>query len=87
LLNAVMNVDQGPPVKDLTTQPDETAIGDMLGSFDQQHLDDPGPATGDEYDSLITHLLSTGANDTLRTRQVVKAVCAAVTGGAVMLVQ
>ena len=87
LLNAVMNVDQGAPMKDLTTQPDETAIGDMLGSFDQQHLDDPDPATGDEYDSLITHLLSTGANDTLRTRQVVKAVCAAVTGGAVMLVQ
>ena len=87
LLSAVMNVDPGDPSNNLTSQPGETAIADMLGSFNQQHLDNPNPATGDEYDSLITELLSTGVDTTLRTRQVAKAICAAVTGGAVMLVQ
>ena len=89
ILTAVMNVDQVTPANNLTTQPLETTIHDMWGSTAQQHLDDPAAASGDEYDSLITELLASPSNtDTAaRTRQIVKAVCAAVTGGAVMIVQ
>ncbi len=89
ILTAAMNVDQITPANNLTSQPLEATIHDMLGSTVEQHLDDPAAASGDEYDSLITELLASPSNtDTAaRTRQIVKAVCAAVTGGAVMIVQ
>ena len=90
LLTAVMNVDKLVPTNNLTSQPDEIEISDLLGSPSEQHLDDPAAASGDEYESLISQMLlgSTGANDTTaRTAQIVKAVCAVATGGAVMLVQ
>ncbi len=93
LMTAAMNVDTGNPLlNNLTTQPDQTEISDLLGSTLQQDLD---PAlTGDAYDSLITQLLNGPcvapeciANSASRTRQIVKAVCAVATGGAVMLIQ
>ena len=87
ILTAAMNVDQLDPTNNLSSQPVEASIADMLGSSAQQHLDDPAPASGDEYNSLIEELLLTSADTPLRTRQIVKAVCAAVTGGAVMIVQ
>ena len=43
--------------------------------------------SGDTYSSLITEMLSDGVITTSRTAQIVKAVCAVATGGAVMLVQ
>jgi len=87
LLTAVMNIDTLDNSNNLTSQPDETDITDLLGSAIEQHLDDPIPASGDEYDSLISEMLATGVNTTARTAQVVKAVCAVAIGGAVMLVQ
>jgi hypothetical protein len=98
LLTAAMNVDidtyidVNNPGDNLTTQPDQDEISNLLGSTSQQDLD---PAlTGDAYDSLITQLLNGPcvapecvANSASRTRQIVKAVCAVATGGAVMLAQ
>ncbi len=85
ILTAVMNVDQLQPLNNLTSQPTEADITSVLGAMTQQDLD---PAlTGDDYNSLITQMLLSGPNDATRTRQIVKAVCAAATGAAVMIVQ
>ena len=85
LLTAAMNVDQVAPAKNLISQPLELEVADLLSSPATQDLD---PAlTGDSYQSLITQMLSDGVNTTARTAQIVKAVCAVATGGAVMLVQ
>jgi hypothetical protein len=85
LLTAAMNVDQATPANNLITQPLELDVADMLSSPAAQDLD---PAlTGDSYESLITQMLADGVNTTARTAQIVKAVCAVATGGAVMLVQ
>jgi len=85
LLTAVMNVDQTTPANNLTSQPAEADISDALGS--QTTLDlDPG-LSGDSYDSLIEEMLVGSPNTVARTEQIVKAVCAVATGGAVMLVQ
>ncbi len=85
ILTAVMNVDQAQPLNNLTTQPGEAEITNVLGAMTQQDLDPL--LTGDNYDSLITQMLASGPNDATRTRQIVKAVCAAATGAAVMIVQ
>ena len=85
LLTAVMNVDQGDPTNNLTSQPVETEISDMLGSSATQDLD-PG-LSGDAYESLITEMLVGSPDTVARTEQIVKALCAVATGGAVMLVQ
>ena len=96
LMTAVMNVDPVNAGNNLTSQPDETDISGLLGAGAAQNLD-----TGDNivaYDSLITQLINTCTavdpatpctlEDTrARTVQIVKAVCAATVGGAVMLVQ
>ena len=87
LLAAVLNVDGLDPTNNLTSQPDESEIRDMLGATSTQDLD---PAlNGDAYESLITEMTACGgACDTVtRTEQTVKAVCAATVGGAVMLIQ
>ncbi len=85
LLTRAMNVDQTTPANNLNTQPVELEIADLLSSPSTQDLD---PAlTGDSYDSLITEMLSDLVNSPARTEQIVKAVCAVATGGAVMLVQ
>ena len=85
LLKLVMNVDQSIPANNLATQPDATEIGDLLGSDSPQVLD--AGIAGTAYDSLIEQMLVGSADDTTRTAQIVKAVCAAATGAAVMLVQ
>ncbi len=96
LMTAAMNVDSLDADNNLTSQPGETNIRGLLGAVVPQNLD-----TGDNivaYDSLITQLINTCTpidpattctlEDTpARTVQIVKAVCAATVGGAVMLVQ
>ena len=76
-----MNVDAAMPTNNLTTQPAQVEIADLLGSPLQQSLD------GEPYDSLITQMLSNGVDTPARTVQIVKAVCAVAVSGAVMLVQ
>jgi hypothetical protein len=86
LLTAIMNVDPVDPVNNnLSSQPDETEISNLLGADTQQDLDTGLNLVA--YDSLITQMLSNPDNSTARTAQIVKAVCAAAVGGAVMLVQ
>ena len=87
LLTAAMNVDSVTPAQNLSTQPDESVIRNLLGATTSQDLD--AALNGDSYDSLITQMTSClpGCNTTVRTEEIVKAVCAAAIGGAVMLIQ
>jgi hypothetical protein len=85
LLTAAMNVDQFTPLNNLTSQPIDTVISNLLGSPLTQDLD--AALTGDDYESLITQMLSDGVDTSARTEQIVKAVCAVATGSAAMLVQ
>ena len=87
LLTAAMNVDQGAPANNLNTQPAELEISDLLSAPGLLSQDLDPALSGDAYSSLITEMLSDGVNTTARTAQIVKAVCAVATGGAVMLVQ
>jgi len=93
LLTRAMNVDQTVPANNLVSQPAEQEVADLLSSPIAQDLD---PAlSGDAYDSLISEMLSctpvapattcTPIDSVARTAQIVKAVCAVATGGAVML--
>jgi hypothetical protein len=97
LLVAAMNADIGGS-RDLTSQPDEQVMRDMLGATGQQDLD--AALSGDSYDSLISHMLNqcnrndpdkpyigSACNTSTRTMEIVKATCAAAVGAAVMLVQ
>ena len=88
-------------IKNLTSQPDSVVIHNMLGSDQLQVLDAAIANTG--YASLIDEMLSckppvttppaptlttcTPIDTQVRAAQIVKAVCAATVGGAVMLVQ
>jgi len=87
LLAAVLNVDSLDSTNNLTSQPDETEIRNLLGATVTQDLDID--LSGDSYESLITQMTACGgACDTIaRTEQTVKAVCAATVGAAVMLIQ
>lgn len=96
LLEAVMNVDPLDASNNLSTQPGESDIVDLLGAGAAQNLDTGTNVVA--YDSLITQLINTCTpvapattcspeNTNARTAQIVKAVCAAATGGAVMTVQ
>lgn len=87
LLTAAMNVDQATPANNLNTQPAELEIADLLSAPGVLSQDLDPALSGDAYSSLITEMLSDGVNTTARTAQIVKAVCAVATGGAVMLVQ
>jgi hypothetical protein len=95
LLTAAMNVDQITAANNLNSQPADLEVADLLSSPASQNLD-----TGQNivaYDSLISEMLSctpvapatacTPIDTVPRTAQIVKAVCAVATGGAVMLVQ
>jgi hypothetical protein len=82
-------------INNLTSQPDSEVIHDMLGSDLPQVLDVAIPDTS--YTSLIDQMLmcTPAPEDTTcipvnsieRTAQIIKAVCTAAVGGAVMLVQ
>jgi len=96
LLEAVINVDPLDASNNLSTQPGQSDITDLLGAGASQSLDTGSSVIA--YDSLITRLINTctpvlpgtpcSLEDTrARTAQIVKAVCAAATGGAVMVVQ
>ena len=99
LLTRAMNVIAPLSSDNLTSQPDSVVIHDMLGSDQTQILD--ATIANTDYTSLIDQMLSckppktTPATTTCtppissipRTAQIIKAVCAAAVGGAVMLVQ
>jgi hypothetical protein len=97
LLTAAMNVNQGNAADNLTSQPDATEVSGLLGSGVTQDLD--AGFSADSYESLISEMLGCtpidiNANPTCtvdnspdRTKQIVKAVCAAAVGSAAMLVQ
>jgi hypothetical protein len=96
LLTAAMNVDQVTPANNLITQPDAAEVSDLLGAGAAQTLDTGASVVA--YDSLFTTLINTCTpavpgdpctpeNTIPRTAQIVKGVCAAATGAAVMLVQ
>jgi len=89
ILEAVANIDPGPPAASLTTQPDETILQDVLRDTATQDLD--AALVSDAYESLFTQMITPpcngGCDSTSRTEEIVKAVCAAAIGSAVMLVQ
>ena len=99
LLTRAMNVIAPASTSNLTSQPDAVIIHDMLGSDQPQELDAAITANTD-YTSLIDQMLSckppvtippttscTPINSIPRTAQIIKAVCAAAVGSAVMMVQ
>ena len=99
LLAAAMNVIGDLSPDNLTTQPDAAEVRAMFGAETKQDLGVVG-GTADEYDSLISQMLgcrlrplpapqtcAAAPNDSDRTKQIVKAVCAAAVGSAAMLVQ
>ena len=85
LLAAVMNVDSLDSTNNLTSQPGEAEISNMLGTTTSLTLD----PTIQTYKGLITEMTSCGAgcDNATRTEQIVKAVCTAAVAGAVMLIQ
>ncbi len=99
LLAAAMNVINDTSPDNLTTQPDAAEMRGLLGGEGKQDLGVVA-GTADEYDSLISQMLgcrlreppapqtcAAATNDADRTKQIVKAVCAAAVGSAAMLVQ
>ena len=87
LLTAAINVDQVTPANNLITQPVEAEVANLLSAPGLLSQDLDPALSGDAYTSLITEMLSDGVDTSARTEQIVKAVCAVATGGAVMLVQ
>ena len=107
LLSSIMNVDLVDATNNIGSQPNETAIRDMLSSNSAQALGDGYTNTFESLIDCMTRCergltecpiyVPTGdtaactggetQNTTTRTRQVVKAACAATLGSAVMLIQ
>ncbi|MCP4433856.1 MAG: LamG domain-containing protein [Gammaproteobacteria bacterium] len=87
LLEAAANVYLTNATDNLTTQPAESLLRDMLGATTTLDLD--AALSGDSYSSLMTEMQSClpGCDTTTRTAEIVKAVCAAAVGSAVMLIQ
>ena len=88
LMQRMLNVDLVSPVNNLVTQPDVGEMSNLLGANGPQSLlGDSGPA--DDYNSLITTMTQClpGCDTTARTREIVKASCAAVLGSAASMVQ
>ena len=88
LMLRMLNVDLVSPINNLTTQPDVGEMSNLLGANGPQSLlGDSGPA--DDYNSLITTMTQClpGCDTTARTREIVKASCAAVLGSAASMVQ
>ena len=92
LMSAAMNIDLQNGFN-LTSQPDEQVIRDMVGGTTTQDLD--AALSGDAYNSLIDDMIarcsgagaSASCGTPARTAEIVKGTCAAVVGGAVMLIQ
>ena len=96
LLVSAANVDLVDSSNNLTIQPIESELRNMLGATFTLDLD--GTLSGDEYESLITEMVNKtpcldisgnpiSCNTNIRTAEIVKSVCAAAVGGAVMLIQ
>jgi hypothetical protein len=95
MLARAMNVIAPLSIVNLTSQPDSEVIHGMLGSDQTQVLD--AAIANTDYTSLIDQLLMCKpapedttcipVNSIERTAQIIKAVCTAAVGGAVMLVQ
>ena len=91
LLTAVANYNG---VENLTSQPTEAELRAMFGDTGLVNLVSDNNVLLANYSSLIDHMIVnctpstvTTCDDPSRTRQIVKAVCAAAVGGAVTLVQ
>jgi hypothetical protein len=87
LLTAVTNLNAG---QNLTSQPDAAEMSATLGSTVLVDLVSDTNVVLASYDSLIKEMIDncTGTcGSPLRTKQIVKAVCAAAAGSAAMLVQ
>jgi len=93
LLDPLLSRGMNAGAVDLTTQPAEAEIRDMLTLPGTGALDLDAGLSGDSYSSLVTVMTacaiggSPTCNTTARTDQVVIAACTAVLGSAVMLVQ
>ena len=96
LLVAGANVDLVDSTNNLSIQPTESELRDMLGATTTQDLD--GALSGDAYESLITQMVNKtpcldinsnpiSCNTNIRTAEIVKSACAAAVGSAVMLIQ
>ncbi len=87
LMQRMLNVD--PVNGSLVTQPDEAEMRGLLGANGPQNLLGLVGDTSDDFNSLIDTmtLCLPGCNTTARTREVVKASCAAVLGSAATMVQ
>jgi hypothetical protein len=97
LLEAAANVDLLTASKNLTIHPNESELRSTLGATATQDLG-VVPTSLDEYESLITQMVNKtpcidineniiSCNTDIRTREIVKSVCAASVGSAVMLIQ
>ena len=88
LLTAVTNLSAG---QNLNSQPDAAEMSATFGSTGLVNLVSDTNAVLANYDSLITQMIASCPVSTcgspLRTKQIVKAVCAAAVGSAAMLVQ
>ncbi len=87
LLTALMNIDLPTGTKNLLTQPVESEIRNSIASAATQDLDPS--LTGDSYSSLLTSMTQClpGCNTQARTEEIVKAMCAATVGSAIMILQ
>ncbi len=99
LLIALMNLDPNDVSKNLLVHPDEQEMSDLLGASTVNVLTSPSGSSLDdtstsgvneaEYDSLISTMTACLPNcdDTTRTAEIVKAVCAATLGSALTVLQ
>lgn len=87
LLVGLSNLDTADASKDLSTQPSDTDIKDLLGASTTQTLDTG--TNSPTYESLITTMKTcpSDCNTTTRTEEIVKATCAATLGSALTLIQ
>ena len=87
LMQRMLNVD--PVNGNLATQPDEGETRDLLGANGPQDLLGLVGDSSDDFNSLIDTMTQClpGCDTTTRTREIVKASCAAVLGSAATMVQ
>jgi hypothetical protein len=85
LIIAAMNVDRLAPGNNLTSQPTEPDINNVLGDTNALTLD----PTIETYNGLITEMTAClpGCDNATRTEQIVIAVCTAAVSSATMLIQ
>jgi cytochrome c553 len=87
LLVPLMNIDLANAANNLLTQPDAAEIRNTLGADTPLDLD--ASLTGDTYSSLLTSMTQClpACDTAARTQEIVKAMCTATLGSAIMLLQ